>query len=69
MRITVFAYNGGHRIAYAIKSLQSTWIIQDARPIIVDAPLTLIFRRWYRYCLHYFCRERQPIQSLCDDFE
>ena len=69
MRITVFAYNGGHRIGYAIKSLHITWIIQDARPIIVDAPFTLIFRRWYRYRLHYFCRERQPIQSLCDDFE
>jgi hypothetical protein len=54
MRITVFAHNGGHHIGYTIQSLHSPWIIQDARPIIVDPPLTLIISRWYRYCLHYF---------------
>jgi len=42
---TVFAHNGGHRIGYTIKSLYSAWIIHDGRPIIVDALLTLIFRR------------------------
>jgi len=46
MRITVFAHNGGHRIGYAIKTLPSPWIIQDARSIIVDALVTLIFRSW-----------------------
>jgi hypothetical protein len=43
MRITVFAHNGGHCIGNAIKSMQSSWIIQDASPIIVDDPLTLNF--------------------------
>jgi len=61
MRTTIFAYDGGHRIGYAIKSLHSAWIIQDARPIIVDTLGTFIFTRWQQYRLHNFRRERQPI--------
>jgi len=66
---TVFAHNGGHLIGYGIKSLHSASIIQDAKRIIVDTPLTYIFWRWLRHRLHHFCRQRQPIQSLCDDFD
>ena len=61
MRTTVFAYDGGHRIGYATKSLHTAWIFQDARPIIIDTAGTHIFRRWQRYRLHHFCRERQPM--------
>jgi len=69
MCITVFAYNGGYHIGYTIKSLHRPGIIHDARPIIVNSQLMLIFMWWYQYRLHYWCRETQPIQSLYDDFE
>jgi len=46
MHTLIFANNGGHHIGYAINFLQSPWIIHDASPIIVDTPLTFIFRRW-----------------------
>jgi hypothetical protein len=45
LRTTVYAHNGGHCTGYAIKSLHSTWINQEARPIIIGAPLTLIFKK------------------------
>jgi len=44
MRTTVFAHNGGHYIGYAIKSLPIPWIIQNETPIMVNCPLTLIFK-------------------------
>jgi hypothetical protein len=46
MRITIFAYNGGHHIGYGIKSFHSPWIVQNARQIVVDAQLMIIFGMW-----------------------
>jgi len=46
MPTTVLEHNRGHRIGDAIISLHSPWIIQDARPIIVDAVLMLIVQMW-----------------------
>jgi len=42
---SIFAYKGGQYCDYGCMLLHSPWIIQDARWKIVDAPLTLIFRR------------------------
>jgi len=55
MYTTVFAHNASHHIGYAINSLHSPCIIQDARPIIVDTLLMHIFRRWEEYYLYHFC--------------
>jgi len=44
MRTTIVARNGGRCICYPVKSLHSPSNIQDERPMIVDAPLTLIVR-------------------------
>jgi hypothetical protein len=46
MRPTIFPHNGGHHIGYAIQSLHSPWINQDAKPKIIDTLLTPICQRW-----------------------
>ena len=40
-----FAYKGGQYYDYGSMLLHSPWTIQDAWPLIIDATLTLIFRR------------------------
>jgi len=42
---SIFACKGGHYCDYGSMPLHSPWIIQDAWPKIVDAPLTVIFMR------------------------
>jgi hypothetical protein len=42
MHTTYFAYNGSHRIGYAIMALDCPWTPPNAGPRIVDAPLTVI---------------------------
>jgi len=42
---TIFTHKGSQHIDYSVISLHSGLIIKDARTKIVDAPLTLIFRR------------------------
>jgi len=42
----IFAYKVGQYSDYGSMPLHSPWIIQDARAKIVQALLTLIFRRW-----------------------
>jgi len=49
---SIFAYKGGQYYHYGSMPLHSPWIMQDARPIIVDALLTLMFRRWFFF---FFC--------------
>jgi len=43
---SIFAYKGGLYYDYWSMPLHRPWIIKDARPEIIDAPLTLIFWRW-----------------------
>jgi len=56
---------GSQYFNYGSMLLHSPWIMQDARPWIVDAALTLIFRRWKRLCCFRFCQQRLPIYWLC----
>jgi len=42
-------------------SLHNPWILKDARPIIVDPLLTLMFRTQYWCSLRHLCEVRQPI--------
>jgi len=60
----IFAQKGGQYYDYECMPLHGSRIIHDARPKIVDTPLTLIFRRWLRYCHQHFCLERRPIVWL-----
>jgi len=61
---TIFAYKGGQYCNYGSMPLHSHWIIQNARPKIIDAPLTLIFRRWKRSRRWPLCPWRWPILRL-----
>jgi hypothetical protein len=58
---TIFAQKGGQHYDYGYLPLLSHWIVYDATPKIVDAPLTLIFWRWLRYGCCLFCPYRQSI--------
>jgi len=42
----LFAYEGCQNIGYGLMLLHSPLIIQDARPKIIDAPLTTTSSRW-----------------------
>jgi len=42
---SIFAHTGSQLFNYWLTPLHYRLVIQDARPTIVDAPLTLIFRR------------------------
>ena len=44
---SIVAHKGGRYIDYGLMSMHSTLSVHDAKPKFVDAPLTLIFRRWY----------------------
>ena len=43
---SILAQKGDRGIDYVSMAMHSTLIVHDARPKIVDALLTLIFRRW-----------------------
>jgi len=52
---SISAQKYGRYYAYGLTPLHFPSIIQDARPEIFDAPLTLIIRRWQRYCEYHSC--------------
>jgi len=43
---SILAHKGGRYIDYGLMPMHSALSVHDARPKIVDALLTLIFRRW-----------------------
>jgi len=56
-----FAFQGGQYLSYDYPQPIATQIIQDARPKIVDAPLTLISRIGQGVCLSIFWLYRWPV--------
>jgi len=44
-----FALKGSRYIDYGLMSIHSALSVHDAKPKIIEGPLTLIFRRWYQY--------------------
>jgi len=51
----IFASKGSQYNDYGEIQLHRPLIVEDARPNIVDAPLTIIFRRWQQYAQYSFC--------------
>jgi len=43
---SISAHNGGQYIEYGLTPIHSVLSVPDATPKIIDAPLTLIVRRW-----------------------
>jgi len=43
---SIFTHKGSRNMDFASVPMPSTLSVHDAGPQIVDAPLTLIFRRW-----------------------
>jgi len=60
-----FAYEGCQYIHYVLLLPNQFLITWLRRPEIIDARLTLIFRRMLWCCSYHFCGQRQPIISLC----
>ena len=61
----VYTQNGSPHIDYGFMLSHSGLIIEDARAKIIDAPLTLIFKR-LEWCRHYhLCPQWQPILWSC----
>jgi len=58
---TVVAPKGGQYLLYGCLQPIACCITQDARPKIIDTPLTLIFRMGQTVCCFCFCHSRQPI--------
>jgi len=67
MIVGVFAHKGSQYCYYGLMLSLSLVIIQDARPEIGDAPLTLISRMGQRACRLPFHIESRPITRLCID--
>jgi len=67
MVVSSFAHNGGQFSHYGLMLSHSPVIIQDARPEIGDAPLTLISPMGQRACRMPFYIESRPITSLWID--
>ena len=64
MLVVIFAHKGGQYCHYGLILSHSLVIIQDARPEIGDAPLTLISRMGQRPCCLPFHIESRPITCL-----
>jgi hypothetical protein len=64
MVVGIFAHKGGQYCHYGLMLSRSLVIIQDARPEIGDAPLTLISRMGQRACRLPFHIESRPITRL-----
>jgi len=64
MVVGIFAHNAGQYCHYGLMLSRSLVIIQDARPEISDAPLTLISRTGQRACRLLFYIESRPITRL-----
>jgi hypothetical protein len=67
MVVGLFAYKGGQYCHYGLMLSRSLVIIQDARPEIGDAPLTLISRMGQRACRLPFQIESRPITRFWID--
>jgi len=52
---SIFANNGGCYYDFVLPLFHGRYIIQDARPSIVDNPLIIIFRRWLRHRQYHVC--------------
>jgi len=61
----VFASKASQYIIYIYLQPVAPWITQDAKPKLVDAPLTLIFTMWQGLYLNPFCLYRLQIRRLC----
>jgi len=60
----IFAPKGGQYLIYGCLQPITSGITQDARPKIIDAPLTVIFRMGQGACCYCFCLRRRPIPHL-----
>jgi hypothetical protein len=67
MVVGVFAHKGGQYCYYGLMLSRSLVIIQDARPEIGDAPLTLISRMGQRACRLPFHTESRLITRFWID--
>ena len=61
---SVFAPKGGQYLIYRCLKSIASWITQDARPKIDDAPLMLIFKLGRWVCCFCFCHSRQLVPYL-----
>jgi len=59
--LVFFAIKAANTLFITILDLSHPQITQDTRPIIVDAPLTLILTMWYGACVNSFGWSRGPI--------
>jgi hypothetical protein len=64
MVVGIFAPKSGQYCHYGLMLLRSLVIMQDARPVIGNAPLTLISRMRQRACRLPFHIESRPITRL-----
>jgi hypothetical protein len=64
MVVGLFAHKGGQYCHYGLILWRSLVIIQETRPEIGDAPLTLIFRMGQRVCHFLLHIESRPITRL-----
>jgi hypothetical protein len=64
MVVGIFAHKGGQYCHYGLMLSRILVIIQDARPEIGDAPLTLSSRMGRRACHLPFDIESRPITRL-----
>jgi len=62
-----FAYTASQYIDHGLMSFPSPWIVQDWRPKIVDASLTLILRMGQPACRLPFNLLGRPMISLWED--
>jgi len=60
-----FAWKGGQCIVYELLPQINRWITKEAKPKIIDARLTLIFRVVQWPCRLLFCLSRLPIHQVC----
>ena len=59
------ANKGCQLLVYRCQQSSAIWIIQNARPKIIDALLTLICKMGHGACCFHFCLWRWPILWLC----
>jgi hypothetical protein len=64
MFVGIFAYQGGQYCHYGLMLSRTLVYIQDAKPEIGEAPLTLISRMGQQACPLPFHIESRPITSL-----
>jgi hypothetical protein len=64
MALGIFAHKGGQYCHYGLMLSRNLVIIQDARPEMRDAPLTLISRMGQRACRLPIHIESRPMTRL-----